>query len=42
MELAHKLVTGDTPFDTDAVLDDVIVLLAPTINPDGQEMVTDW
>ena len=42
MELAHKLVTADTPFDTDAVLDDVIVLLAPTINPDGQEMVTDW
>jgi hypothetical protein len=42
MELAHKLVSADTPFDADAVLDDVIVLLAPTINPDGQEMVTDW
>lgn len=42
MEFAHKLVTGETPFDADKVLEDVIVLLAPTINPDGQQMVTDW
>ena len=42
MELAYRLVTGDTPFDTDKVLDEVIVLIAPTINPDGQQMVTDW
>lgn len=42
MELAYKLVTGDTPFDTDKVLDEVIFLLVPTINPDGQQMVTDW
>jgi hypothetical protein len=42
MELAHKLVTGETPFDADAALEDVIILLAPTINPDGQQMVTDW
>jgi len=42
MELAHKLITGKTPFDADRVLDEVIVLLVPTTNPDGQKMVTDW
>ncbi|MFQ5722745.1 MAG: M14 metallopeptidase family protein, partial [Candidatus Aminicenantales bacterium] len=42
MELAYKLVTGQTPFDADKVLNDVIVLLVPTTNPDGQQMVTDW
>jgi len=42
MEFAYKLVTGDTPFNADKVLDDVIVLLTPTINPDGEQMVTDW
>jgi hypothetical protein len=42
MELAHKLVTGDTPFEAEKILNEVIVLLAPTINPDGQMMVTDW
>ncbi|NIM90011.1 MAG: peptidase M14 family protein [Candidatus Aminicenantes bacterium] len=42
LELAHKLVTDDTPFEADKVLKEVIVLLAPTINPDGQQMVTDW
>jgi hypothetical protein len=42
MEFAYKLVTGKTPFDADKVLEDVIILIAPTINPDGQQMVTDW
>lgn len=42
MELAYDLVTGKTPFDADRVLKDVIVLLAPTINPDGEQMVTEW
>lgn len=42
MELAYKLVTGKTPFDADKVLNDVIVLLVPTTNPDGEQMVTDW
>ena len=42
LEFAYKLVTGDTPFDADKVLEDVIILLAPTINPDGQQMVVDW
>jgi len=42
MELAYLLVTGKTPFDARKALSDVIVLLSPTINPDGQQMVTDW
>ncbi len=42
MEFAYKLVTGKTPFDANKALEDVIVLLAPTTNPDGQQMVTDW
>lgn len=42
MELAYLLVTGKTPFDAEKALNDVIVLLSPSINPDGQQMVTDW
>jgi len=42
MELAYKLVTGDTPFDADRILRDVIVLLVPSHNPDGNQMVVDW
>ena len=42
MELAYDLVSGKTPFDSDKVLKDVIVLLVPTINPDGQQMECDW
>jgi hypothetical protein len=42
MELAYRLVTGNTPFDAEKVLDDVILLLSPTINPDGHQMVTEW
>jgi hypothetical protein len=34
MELAYKLITGDTPFDAAKVLQDVIVLLVPASNPD--------
>ena len=42
MELAYKLAKGDTPFDSEKVLDNVIVLLVPTTNPDGEQMVTEW
>ena len=42
MELAYNLVTGNTPFDADKALSDVIVLLVPSSNPDGNVMVTEW
>jgi hypothetical protein len=42
METAYKLAVGDTPFDSAKVLDDVIVLLIPVANPDGQLIVADW
>ncbi len=42
LELAYRLVTGDTPFDAEKALRDVIVLLVPTHNPDGHQMVTEW
>ena len=42
MEFAYNLVSGKTPFDTDKVLQDVIVLLVPSTNPDGEQMVTEW
>ena len=42
MELAYDLVTGKTIFDSDKVLKDVIVLLVPSSNPDGEQMVTEW
>jgi len=42
MEFAYKLVTGDTPFDSEKVLREVVVLLIPTHNPDGNQMVVDW
>ena len=38
MELAYDLVTGKTPYDSDKVFSDVILLLTPTINPDGNQM----
>jgi hypothetical protein len=42
METAYRLAVGDTPFDSAKVLDDVIVLLVPVVNPDGLIMVADW
>ncbi|MEE9500543.1 MAG: M14 family metallopeptidase [Candidatus Aminicenantaceae bacterium] len=42
LEFAYNLVTGQTPFDADKALKDVIVLLSPHINPDGHQMVTEW
>jgi len=42
MELAYDLITGKAFFDVNAALKDVVVLLCPSINPDGQQMVVDW
>ena len=42
MELAYDLVTGKTPFDTNEALKNVILLLVPSTNPDGIQMVVDW
>jgi len=42
MELAYDLVTGKTFFDAGKTLDDVVVLLVPSHNPDGNQMVVDW
>jgi hypothetical protein len=40
-ELAHDLLTKDDE-ETDRILDNVIFLMVPCFNPDGQIMVTDW
>lgn len=40
-ELAHDLVTGDSE-EIKRILDNVIFLMVPCFNPDGQIMVTDW
>jgi len=42
MELAYDLVAGKTFYNAGKILDDVIVLLVPSHNPDGNQMVVDW
>ena len=41
MELAWYMTVADEEPWT-GVLEDVILLLVPSINPDGTQMVTDW
>lgn len=40
--LAYNLVSRAAEPATKAILDDVILMLWPTINPDGQQMVAEW
>jgi hypothetical protein len=42
IQLAYDLVTGDDDPEIQAILDEVILVLWFSINPDGQTMVADW
>jgi len=39
MELAYRLTTVDT---LQRYLEQVVIMLVPSMNPDGQQMITDW
>jgi hypothetical protein len=40
-EFAYQLATGDAP-RIRSILHDVIIVLVPSLNPDGQQLVVDW
>ncbi|MDT8341459.1 MAG: M14 family metallopeptidase [Longimicrobiales bacterium] len=42
IQLAYDLVTGDDDPEVAAILENVILLLWPSINPDGQTLIADW
>ena len=41
VEMIHRLATEKSP-DIQNILDNVVFLLVPCLNPDGQIMITDW
>jgi hypothetical protein len=41
LELIHRLATEDSPL-VKKILDSVILVLVPSLNPDGEIMVVDW
>ncbi len=41
LELVHRMATEESPW-MENVLDNVVFLLVPSFNPDGQIMVVDW
>ena len=40
-DFAYKLATGETP-EIRNILENVIVVLIPSLNPDGEQLVVDW
>ena len=42
IQLAYDLITGDDDPEIAAILDNVILMLWPSINPDGQTMIAEW
>lgn len=42
MALAYRLLSAQNDPEVDAILDQVILVLWPTLNPDGQDMVVHW
>lgn len=42
LALAYKLLSAKNDAEVDAILDNVILVLWPTLNPDGQDMVVEW
>ncbi len=42
MMLAYKLLSAQNDPEIDAILNNVVLVLWPTLNPDGQDMVVHW